>query len=322
MRKHHVVAVILIVATGVFAAACGGSSDDTSSTGSDGDVKPTIAVVSISGSDYFTSYNKGFEKAADKLGLDVKVQNATAYDPNAVAQTINAAVATKPDYLIAPAIDSAALSQPLRQASERGIKVITYDTQVDDPSFVLSYVNADYHEYGLLAGKELGRLVGGTGKVLLDAIVPGNADLQSLQDGFAEGLPEGVTELPVQYGQGDNSKASAIIRATLSREPDLAGVSAASAFGGEGTIAGLSEAGKTGEVKAVLLSATPFAIAALKDDEAQVVIAEPLQIIAERAVKAAYDDANGKAVPEEIRLPLCTITVKTIDDPKNAKCIQ
>lgn len=321
------IAAILVLAAAVLLAACGGSSGSSSETSSEGESgaggkKPSIAVVSIAGSEYFTTYNRGFEKASAELGLDVNLQNATAYEPNAVAQTINAVVATNPEYLIAPAIDSAALRQPLLAASERGIKVITYDTQVEEPDFVVTYVNANYHEYGELAGAELGRLVGGTGKVLLDSIVPGNEDLERLQEGFAEALPEGVTELPVQYGQGENSKAAAIVRATLTRYPDLAGVSAASAFGGEGTMAGLQEANKIGQVKAVLLSATKFAVAALENEEVQAIIAEPLETIGYKAVEAAYDDANGKEVPEEIRLPLCTITKENIDAPENAKCIQ
>ena len=131
-----------------------------------------------------------------------------------------------------------------------------------------------------------------------------------------------MTELPVQYSQGENGKASAIVRATLTREPDLAGISAASAYGAEGSMAALREAGKIGEVKAVLLSATKFAIDALRKDEVQVVVAEPLEDIAIRAVEAAYEDANGKSVPKEILLPLCTITKDTINEPKNKPCLQ
>jgi ribose transport system substrate-binding protein len=310
-----------IVACGLLLTACGSSGDSATGAGAGG-TKPKIAIVSLAGSEYFAGYNRGFEKAADELDLDVDIHNSPSLEVSPMAATINAAVATNPDYLIAHTPDSTALRQPLLTASERGIKVITYDTQVDEPKFVVTYVNADYHKYGERAGAELSRVIGGEGKVLLDSIIPGNEDLERLQEGFAEALAPGVSELPVQYSQGENGKASAIIRATLTREPDLAGITAASAYGGEGSIAALREAGKTGEVKAVLLSATKFAIDALRQGEVQVVVAEPLEDIGARAVRAAYEDANGKSLPEKIVLPLCTITKDTINDPKNQPCLQ
>lgn len=67
------------------------------------------------------------------------------------------------------------------------------------------------------------------------------------------------------------------------------------------TIAALREAGKIGKVKAVLLSATSFAISALRKGEVQAVVAEPLESIGERSIEAAYEDANGKKLPKEER---------------------
>jgi ribose transport system substrate-binding protein len=303
--------------------ACGSSSGSSSGGGSgEGGVKPKVAVVSIAGSEYFSGYSRGFEHEAEELDLEINLQNAPGFEASSVAATIEAAVASNPEYLLAPAIDSAALRQPLLAASERGIKIITYDTQVDDPTFVTTFVNADYTEYGRRAAVEMGRLTGGKGKVQLDGVVPGNSAGEALEDGFAEALPPGMTDLPVQYSQGENSKANAIFRALLTREPELTGIVAASAFGGEGVIAALRESGRTGEVKAILLSATKFAIEALRRGEVQVVVAESLEGIGAAALKAAYDDANGKNLPKKIIIPLCTITAKTIDDPKNAPCIQ
>jgi ribose transport system substrate-binding protein len=324
VRQALTVAVLAttVLASALLVAACGSSSSSSSGGSGEGGEKPKVAVVSIAGSEYFAGYNRGFEAAGEKLGLDVEVQNSPNLEASAVTATINAAVATNPDYLVVAAVESTALRQPLLAASERGIKVITYDTQVEDPSFVTTYVNADYREYGMLAGKELGRVVGGKGKAMLEAVAPGNLDFEEFEEGFSEGLPPAVAELPVQYGQAENSKSAQITRATLTREPDLAGLSATSAFGGEGMMAALKEAGAIGRVKVVLLSATPFAIEALRQGEVQVVIAEQLEKIGEAAIQAAYDDANGKQLPEKIKLPICTITKETIDDPKNAACIQ
>lgn len=307
----------------VVVTACGSSSGESpgETAGAEGK-RPTIAAVSLAGSEYNAAYNRGFEKAASQLGLEVSITNSPTIENSDMTATIDAAIATNPEYLIAPAFDSTALRQPLLTASERGIKVIVYDTQVSEPDFILTYVNANYLEYGELAGKELGSLVEGKGKVMLDAVFPGNQGLEEIEDGFAKTLPSSVTELPVQYSHAENSKANAIVRSMLTGEPELSGIAATSAFGGEGSIAALREAGETGKVKAVLLSATPFAISALRKGEAQVVVAEPLESIGERAVHAAYEDANGKSLPKEILLPLCTITVETIDAPENAPCIQ
>ena len=181
VRQSVAMAILatLIAASAVLLAACGSSSDSDTGAGAGG-TKPKIAAVSISGSEYTETYTRGFEKAGEEMDLAVEVHNSPNTEVSALTATINAAVATNPDYLIAAAVDSAALRQPLVVASERGIKVITYDTQVDDPDFIVSYVNADYHEYGERAGKELSRVIGGKGTVLLDDIIPGNQALEDL----------------------------------------------------------------------------------------------------------------------------------------------
>jgi len=312
----------LAVALAVLFSACGSSSDDSSAADAEsGKTKPKIAVVSVTDTDYFVHYNIGFEQAAEDLGLDVEVHNSPNFETSAVAATINAAVATNPDYLIVTAVDSVGLRQPLLSASERGIKVITYDTQVDEPDFVVTYVNADYHEIGKQSGAELGRVMGGDGKALFLSPLTGNEDYESLEEGFSEALPAGVTELPAQYDQAENSKANSIVRATLTREPDLTGISTTSVVGAEGVIAALREAGKVGQVKLVLQSATKFGIEALRKGEVQVIVSEALEEIAERAVEAAYEDANGTELPEKVTVPICTITAETVDDPENARCL-
>jgi ribose transport system substrate-binding protein len=316
--------VAFIAAAAIIFAACGSSSSDSSSSGGtdSGGEKPSIAAVSVAGSEYFATYNRGFERAAEELGLDVEVQNSPSPETSAITATINAAIATNPDYLIAPPVDSVGLREPLVAASERGITVIIYDTRVENPDFALTYVNADYPKYGKEAGEELSRLVGGKGKVLFLSPITGNQDFEELEESFGQALAPGVTELPVQFTQGENGRSNAIVRATLTREPDLTGIVASSGYGGEGAIAALREAGKVGKVKVVLLSAPKYAVTALQEADAQVVVAEALEDVAADAVEAAYDDANGKKVPAEIGAPLCTITADTIDDPKNAPCLQ
>lgn len=264
-KRASAIVAALVIGVGVILAAAGcGTSSGGGSTGANGEKKPSIAVVGFASNPYYAEYNKGFEAEAKKLGLEIDIHNSPSFEAGPVTATINAAVASNPEYLLVPAVESTALRPPLLEASKRGVKVITYDTQVDEPDFVTSYVNADYTEYGELSGTAISELVGGKGKVLVIEIIPGNSSLEDFTEGFEKKLPAGVEMLPVQYDNIEASKANSIMRATLTREPDLAGVVAFSGFGGEGAITGLEQAGKVGTVKAVLTSGTKQAIQLLE----------------------------------------------------------
>jgi ribose transport system substrate-binding protein len=322
-KRAFATLAVLVIGIGVVLSAAGcGTSSSGGSTGENGEEKPTISVVGFGSNPYYAEYNKGFEAEAKKLGLDINIHNSPSFEAGPVTATINAAVADNPDYLLVAAVESTALRAPLLAASERGIKIITYDTQVDEPDFVTSYVNANYGEYGEMSGAALVKLVGGKGKVLLQLIIPGNSSLEEFTEGFEKELPAGIEMLPLQYSGSENGKGNSIMRATLTRDPDLAGVVAFAGFGGEGAIAGLEEAGKAGTVKAVMTSATKPAIQLLEKGSVQTVIAEQLPKIGEETVKAAYDDANGKTVPKEIDVPLCTITKETIGSAEAKLCEQ
>lgn len=325
---------IVSVIAAVMLAGCGSSSSSTEANGSggsssssteangSGEKKPSIAAVSIAGSEEYELYAKGMEQEAEKLGLDLKVYNSPSLETAAISSTISSAVATNPEYLIAAAIEASALRQPLLNASERGIKVITYDSQVEDPNFVLSFVNSDYHEIGELSAKALGDAIEGNGSMaqMLTAI-PGNQDLESMIEGFEEALRPGLTPLPTQYSQGENGKANEIVRALLTREPNLGGIVAVSGFGGEGTVSALSEAGEIGKVKVVLQIGSPFAIKALRSGEVQAVIGDQPVTIGEEAVKVAYEDANGRPVKPKVVVPVCTLTIENIDHPEYPNCV-
>ena len=283
--------------------------------------KPKITMISFAGDDYFNGYVTGAKARAKKLGLSLNVQLAANKSPATEAATINAAVAARPDYLLVPPQNAVAMRAALLTANKRGIKVITFDSNIANPTFVLTYVNANYTEYGRRAGVELSRLIGGKGKVLLLNDVPGNEGLDALAAGFKSSIKAPVVALTMQYSQGDSARSNGIIRATLTRNPDLAGIVAISGGGAEGTIAALRAAGKIGKVKFVQLSAGKAAIDALKAGQAQVVVAEALGNIGGGAVQAAYDDANGKHPSKFIGIPLCVITAKTITAKINAPCL-
>ena len=171
-------------------------------------------MVGFASNPYYAEYNKGFEAEASKLGLELDIHNSPSFEAGPVTATINAAVASNPEYLLVPAVESTALRPPLLEASKRGVKIITYDTQVDEPDFVTSYVNADYAEYGELSGTAIGELRRRQRQGVADLDHPWQLFLEDFNEGFEAKLPAGVELLPVQYDNLEASKANSIMRAT------------------------------------------------------------------------------------------------------------
>jgi ribose transport system substrate-binding protein len=315
---------LALVATLAFQTGCGGDDDSggkgSSTAGKDYEI---VFIPGVTGDDFFHTIWLGAEEEAGKLGVSITQQAPPKYEPASQIPIVNAAVARKPDAIIIAATDAEALQAPLEQAAQRGIKVVTFDTTVSDPSFAVTHVSSDVVEAGRVVARQLVDLTQGQGKLMYIDHAPGVGFARDLRKGFTEivnGEP-GLDLLPIQYFDLEPQKANTITRTTLTRHPDLAGAFVGVAFGSQGAVPALESAGKLDQVKTVAFDAFVHNMKMLEAGKLDSVVSVAAHEYGAETVKAAVDALNGKSVARKIQPKICAFTADNVGDPENEPCL-
>jgi len=173
----------------------------------------------------------------------------------------------------------------------------------------VSQIASDNIGGGKAAASTIAKLVGGSGKVFVVNVKPGISTTDQRAQGFEQGAKAaGLTYIGQQYSNNDPTKAAAIVKAELSKDPDLKGIFATNLFSAQGAAAGLREAGKSGQVKIVGFDAGPQQVQQLKDGQVQELIAKKQADIGADGVQQAYNALTGKPTTKKIGTGSVSIT--------------
>jgi ribose transport system substrate-binding protein len=314
-----------LVALGVVAtlvlAACGSSDDSGGTAGSGSDPVKVTFIQGVAGDPFYETMACGARAQAAKDGVELTVQGAKDWDPSLQIPLLNSVIATKPDALFIAPNDAQALVQPLKQASEAGIKVILVDTTLADTSFVASTIASDNLKGGEAAATALAELISEKGSVLLVGGQPGVSTAEARQKGFEDGVAKypGITYLGNVFTGDGVAKISQLVSSQIAAHPDLAGIFALSTDQSEGANNAVKAAGKAGQVKVVGFDAGPTQVEQLKTGVVQALIAQqPAQIGADGVAQAAAA-VRGGTVEKAIGTDSATITAENVAQPDVAK---
>jgi ABC-type sugar transport system substrate-binding protein len=309
------------------AVGCG-SGDSSKGGGSTGSAaaKPKITMLTASNViPGWIGYDAGAKAAAQRLGVDLKIEQWASLEPNDLVAGVNAVAASKPDAALFSAVNAPALQGALEQAGKRIKKVILFDSPATNQSFAATYVGSNNAEEGVAAAKKLAELIGDKGTVLQTSAQPSFGGLEinakAFRDEMVKNHPN-INLLPLQRDDGDTAKNAAIMRATLARHPDLAGAYlGTSGLGGEGGVGALRSAGKAGQVKVMTLDGLPAAINDLRKGYQQAVVSTKLKDLGGGAVEDAVKALKGEALPKQTLVGFCVLTKDSLDQPENQQCI-
>ena len=108
---------------------CNRSSRTESNVAGDGKAKLTIALMPKSkGNGYFVSCKKGADEAARALNVELLFDGPTEPDPARQNEIIENWITIGVDVIAAACENKEGISTALRKAQQKGIKVITYDS--------------------------------------------------------------------------------------------------------------------------------------------------------------------------------------------------
>jgi simple sugar transport system substrate-binding protein len=233
--------------------------------------KPHIIVVThgqVSDAFWFVVKN-GVQQAAKDSGSDVDYRAPEKFDMVAMAQLIDAAVASKPDGLVVSIPDADALGKSIGAAVKAGIPVISMNSGSDVSKKLGCLMHIGQEEY--VAGKGAGERMKAEGvkKAVCVNQEVGNAALDARAKGFKDGLGTDVEVLAVgmDFTQSRNAFAG-----YLQKNPDVEGILALGPAGSEPVLQALEQAGKAGKIRFGTFDLSPTVLQAIDKKEMEFAI--------------------------------------------------
>ncbi|HZB60339.1 MAG TPA: sugar ABC transporter substrate-binding protein [Actinomycetota bacterium] len=229
------------LAASALLAACTNNDDnggDAAAAGA-GDFPSTpkwrfVFVNHVTTNPFFTPTQYGAQDACSLLNCEFQW---TGSKDSIVAEMVNAtntAISAKADGIALAVVDKDAFNEPVNQALEAGIPVVSYnaDGAVDDPGTNrLSYIGQGLYDSGFQLGQRAIASGLESGEVVGFIATPGALNIQPRIDGASDAIKQSGKSLkftPVGTN-ADVTKGLSIIDAYAQGHPDLAGMLAVDA---------------------------------------------------------------------------------------------
>jgi len=295
----------------------------------------TVALIpGLTTDAFYITMRKGAQAAADALGVELVFQGAPEFNPVVQVPVLDATIARRPNAILIAPTDVTQLVEPLRRAHDAGIPVITVDTFIGsgkyqtgsgEADFPLSYIASDNVMGGRMAARALAGAIGeGGGKVYVSNIKPGVSTTDQREQGFKAEMSENfpaITVLDTQFNENDANRAASQLQAVYARNPDLKGVFGANLFSAIGAGNGVSQAGRTGEVKVIAFDAPTTIIGNIESGLVDAAIAQHPAEIGYYGVESAFAHLTGQSIPVAIGTGFTVIDRNNVKDPAVARYV-
>jgi ribose transport system substrate-binding protein len=309
-------------------AGCNNSTDSKTmtsngaSTSSDS-AKTTIAVIPKGTThSYWKSVEAGARKAGDEVGANIVFKGPVQESDRAgQIKIVEQFLSDKTGAIVLAPLDDSALVKPVREAKSKKIPVVIIDSAlkaVPGTDFA-AFVSTDNKKGGELAGKEMIRILGGKGKVVVMRYLEGSASTAEREAGFLEALKAApglsvISDNRYAGATAGEAKTSALNMVDKLREAD--GIFAPNESSALGMLLALKQAGLAGKKKFVGFDASTPLLEGLKADQINALIAQNPTKMGYEGVKAAYAAIKGQPVEARMDTGVTVITKSNLDTPE------
>ncbi len=296
LTRSVAVSAALVLSVALAMTGCSKKSGGGSEDGSGGKIRGGF-VPKLQGIPYFEAMNAGGKKAAADLNVKWIYKGATTADPGAQTDIVKSLIQQRVDVLVVAPNDPDSLAPILEDAKQKGITVMTSDTDAPNSVRELFVNQATAQGIGEGLTDALLEKMGGKGKYAIVSCGRTAANLNTwikVQKKYSkEKYPEAEIVDTVYAGE-DEAKAVSMAKDLMNAHPDLTGLVGECTSSAPGVAKAVREAGRTGKVFTVGLG-TPQAMKPyLKDGSSSAAILWDVEKLGYLTVWAAKQLHDGK----------------------------
>jgi rhamnose transport system substrate-binding protein len=261
-------AALAVLAVLLF-AACGETQDDSGSdakpaeeSGSSGAANPdapikeglkTVSIPKQLGNPYEEYEHSGVDEALKELGGSNRITGPTDASASSQISIINAAAQQKPDAIIIAGNDPDAVAPALKQAAQRGIKIVAMDSGVatDARSVFVNQVTTQL--IGENQVESIGKQIGYKGEIaILSATANAtnqNSWIAVMKETLKKPKYKDMKLVKVAYGDDDDQKSFQETQGLIQAYPNLKGIISPTTVGVSAAARYLSKSPQKGKIQ-------------------------------------------------------------------------
>jgi rhamnose transport system substrate-binding protein len=279
-----------------------GCNKSPTAQSSSGEKKLTIALMPKSkGNAYFVSCKQGADQAAKELGVELLFDGPTEPDPAKQNEIVENWITLGVDVIAAACENKEGISTALRKARQKGIKVLTYDSDAatDARDFFVNQATPAGIGYTLM--DEAARLTNGEGEFVIITASLTAANMNEWRKHIEARLREKYPNMKlVAIRPCDDLKDKAQSETTtlLGAYPNIKLVMAICSPAVPGAAEAVKQAGKVGAVKVIGLGLPSENRKYVKEDVTQSVILWKTIDLGYLTIHAAHSLGRGTLKPD------------------------
>jgi rhamnose transport system substrate-binding protein len=251
-KKTLAASAIALAAVMTFSGCTSRTDNSAGGSSSEEPGEITVAFVpKLQGIPYFEAMNAGGKKAAEELGITWLYQGPTTADAAAQADIVRSYIQQNVSALIVAPNDPASMAPLLKEAADKGIKVLTADTDAPDSVRSVFVNQASVDGIGEALTDQLMTAMGGKGEYAIVSCGETAANLNSwieVQKSYgAEKYPDAKL-VDVVYAGEDQAAATSMATDLMNAHPNLTGLVGECTSSAPGVAQAVKDAGKIGKV--------------------------------------------------------------------------
>ncbi len=304
----------------------------TSKQSSEGGKKFTLAVIPQGSThEYWKSIHAGAVKAQQDLkqqGVDVDIiwkGPMREDDREQQVQVVEGFLAQGISGIVLAPFDKDALVRPVEEASRAGIPTVVIDSPLDS-QVPISLVASDNYHGGELAADEMGRLLGGKGKVLLLRYQEGVSSTEAREKGVLERLQKQFPKIELvssnQYAGATRDTAKTAAENLLDRYGnELQGIFTPNESSTAGTLLALEDTGHAGKIRFIGFDTSDIFTTAMRAKKLDgIVVQDPFRM-GDLGVKTMVAHLQGKPIEKRVDTGVTLVTPANLDSAESQRLL-
>ncbi len=294
----------------------------------------TFLFVPGAADPFYYTMAEGVQDGAEERGITlVEAPYPEVWDAGEQVGILNhyARAYTLDCVIIAPA-STVKLVEPLKKIHKAGTKVITVDTYIGDGnylrssewSFPLSYIGSDNTYGGRRVADLLSRMTNQKGEIYISTTHSDVSSVENRVSGFYDGISgyPSLRIVSIDYNFNVRTQAFQQTLSALQTYPNMTAIFGTNVISSKGIYDAVTSSGMSGVYRIFFWDTIPEFVQAVRDGEADAVVAQKPYEMGYTAVELGYEYfTEGKTAPKKVSTDLVLFTRENINDPELDKYI-